>query len=335
MRTPDHASAGRHASRFETVGCDGDRVRRESSFGLTDDRQVLGLSPVAGEGRRPSTEIVGAPVWRESSTAALDARPTSSRGAAYETITGRKAFGGTSQAAVLAATLRDEPPALGTIQPVAPALDRAIGKCLTKNPDDRWQTARDLESELRWIRQDSGRSDGWGSSASGREYAGRVPRRMMIVGFAVLVVVSALAAFLMRNQSARDIAPIEFTVAAPEGSAFIDSGSFLAVSPDGPAFLARGLTVECCGPAHGDRCHASGRHRGDPHPSGHDSQHIGFVASRNRLKQSTPGCQPARSVKSSERSAAPGIGTASFSSAEWPRRRADLNWVRQGGPRSR
>jgi Tol biopolymer transport system component len=48
-----------------------------------------------------------------------------------------------------------EPPAILTEQPLTPpALDRAIRTCLRKDPDDRWQSARDLSRELQWIRQD-------------------------------------------------------------------------------------------------------------------------------------------------------------------------------------
>ena len=32
-----------------------------------------------------------------------------------------------------------------------PALDRVVKRCLVKDPDDRWQSARDLEQELKWI----------------------------------------------------------------------------------------------------------------------------------------------------------------------------------------
>jgi len=31
------------------------------------------------------------------------------------------------------------------------ALDRVVATCLVKDPDDRWQSARDLLRELRWI----------------------------------------------------------------------------------------------------------------------------------------------------------------------------------------
>jgi serine/threonine-protein kinase len=70
----------------------------------------------------------------------------------YEMATGRKAFVGKSQASLMAAILEHDPPAISTLQPMTPpALERAVKKCLAKDPDDRWQTARDLASELRWI----------------------------------------------------------------------------------------------------------------------------------------------------------------------------------------
>ena len=43
---------------------------------------------------------------------------------------------------------------MSELQPLASAgLDRIVRKCLAKNPDDRWQTARDLKSELIWVRE--------------------------------------------------------------------------------------------------------------------------------------------------------------------------------------
>ena len=44
------------------------------------------------------------------------------------------------------AAVADVAPAAGTA-----ALERVIGRCLAKDPEDRWQTARDLAAELRWI----------------------------------------------------------------------------------------------------------------------------------------------------------------------------------------
>jgi eukaryotic-like serine/threonine-protein kinase len=70
----------------------------------------------------------------------------------YEMITGRRSFAGSSSASLIAAVMSTNPPPVSTIQPMAsPALDRLVRKCLAKSPDDRWQTAGDLLSELQWI----------------------------------------------------------------------------------------------------------------------------------------------------------------------------------------
>jgi eukaryotic-like serine/threonine-protein kinase len=63
----------------------------------------------------------------------------------YEMVTGKKAFDGKSQASLIAAILEREPPLMTTLQPLTPpALERRVRRCLVKDPDDRWQTVRDL-----------------------------------------------------------------------------------------------------------------------------------------------------------------------------------------------
>jgi len=62
----------------------------------------------------------------------------------YEMLSGKKAFGGKTAASVIAAIMEREPEPLQT----APLLDRLIRKCLAKDPDDRFQTARDLKYNL-------------------------------------------------------------------------------------------------------------------------------------------------------------------------------------------
>src|SRR5947209_4548631 len=70
----------------------------------------------------------------------------------YEMLTGQRAFQGKSQLSVASAILEKEPAPISTIKPLTPpALDRAIRRCLAKDPEDRWQTARDLLLELKWI----------------------------------------------------------------------------------------------------------------------------------------------------------------------------------------
>jgi serine/threonine protein kinase len=67
----------------------------------------------------------------------------------YELLTGKRAFEGSSPASVIAAIMERPAPSIADVAPVA--LDRALRKCLEKDPDNRWQSARDLKSELEWI----------------------------------------------------------------------------------------------------------------------------------------------------------------------------------------
>ncbi len=70
----------------------------------------------------------------------------------YEMVCGRRPFSGDSRASLMAAIVGAEPAPLPSLQPQIPAsLERLIRRCLAKDPDDRWQTARDLAAELRWI----------------------------------------------------------------------------------------------------------------------------------------------------------------------------------------
>jgi Tol biopolymer transport system component/predicted Ser/Thr protein kinase len=65
----------------------------------------------------------------------------------YEMLTGKRAFGGESPASVIAAILEREPAPLEVARP----LDRVVRRSLAKDPDQRFQTARDLKAALSWV----------------------------------------------------------------------------------------------------------------------------------------------------------------------------------------
>ncbi len=70
----------------------------------------------------------------------------------FEMLTHRRAFDGATDAEVMAAVMTSTPPRVSELRPDAPrALDQLVDRCLSRDPDDRWQTTRDLVSQLKWI----------------------------------------------------------------------------------------------------------------------------------------------------------------------------------------
>ena len=67
----------------------------------------------------------------------------------FELLTGRRAFDRESRVETLNAILHDDIPALGAAAANVPmALDRIVRRCLEKDPDARFQSARDLAFAL-------------------------------------------------------------------------------------------------------------------------------------------------------------------------------------------
>jgi serine/threonine protein kinase len=70
----------------------------------------------------------------------------------YEMATGRRAFEGELRTSLIAAIISSQPAPISQVTKVTPpALDQLVFKCLEKDPEDRWQSARDIASQLRWI----------------------------------------------------------------------------------------------------------------------------------------------------------------------------------------
>ena len=68
----------------------------------------------------------------------------------YEMATGQRPFGNLEHAQLIAAILRQAPPPPGQLNPqVSPELERIIGKCLEKEPENRYQSAKELAIDLR------------------------------------------------------------------------------------------------------------------------------------------------------------------------------------------
>jgi len=73
----------------------------------------------------------------------------------YELVTGRRPFGGASGPEVSSSILRDAPAPLTTVRPEVPRdLERIVRRCLEKDPDDRFQTAKEVRNELRLLKRE-------------------------------------------------------------------------------------------------------------------------------------------------------------------------------------
>jgi serine/threonine protein kinase/Tfp pilus assembly protein PilF len=72
----------------------------------------------------------------------------------YEMVAGQAPFGGATRSDLIVALLEREPPPLARFTPESPAeLERIVMKALAKNPDERFQTAKDLLIDLKRLKQ--------------------------------------------------------------------------------------------------------------------------------------------------------------------------------------
>jgi eukaryotic-like serine/threonine-protein kinase len=152
----------------------------------------------------------------------------------YEMATGRKAFSGTSQASLISAIMKEEPTPIATLQPMTPpALERVVRTCLAKDPEDRWQSAHDIKSELSWIAQ-----AGSQAGVAAPVVASRRRKDRLAWGIAGLVVGAVLAAagawVVIRNRPAVSRPVTRVAVPIPAGDSYVtDNYVNVAISPDG------------------------------------------------------------------------------------------------------
>ena len=72
----------------------------------------------------------------------------------YELLTGLRPFGGATSADISSAILRDVPVPVRAARVDLPAdVERIVGRCLEKDPERRFQTAKDVRNELELVRR--------------------------------------------------------------------------------------------------------------------------------------------------------------------------------------
>jgi serine/threonine protein kinase len=150
----------------------------------------------------------------------------------YEMATGLRAFEGKTQASLIASILKEEPRPIPEVMPMAPpALERVVRRCLAKDPDDRWQTARDLAAELEWIA--SGGSQAGIAAPDVATPAGRPWPIPAMAATAVVAVVVFAAGWFLGRPSGAPPQIVRSSIVLPAGTILDTDNKSITLSPDG------------------------------------------------------------------------------------------------------
>ncbi|MFI5183435.1 MAG: protein kinase, partial [Vicinamibacteria bacterium] len=119
----------------------------------------------------------------------------------YEMLSGRRAFHGDTAADTMTAILKEDPPELSAIPGgIAPGLERIVRHCLEKNPEGRFQSARDLAFDLEAL------SAGSGNQSAGTALGAARSRRVaMLAAISLAALALGVGLFLIGRRSARTV----------------------------------------------------------------------------------------------------------------------------------
>jgi serine/threonine protein kinase len=199
---------------------------------LKPEAGVRGVSELPTNARTEEGRIVGTVAYMSPEQAegkTLDSRSDifSLGIVLYEMSTGERPFRGETTASVLSSIIKDTPKSVTEVNPAVPSmLGRIVRRCLVKDPEHRYQTAKDLRNELQELKREVD---------SGELQEGVTPRKsttgsrwfLAAVGFVVV----ALALYLVRQKTSNPAT--QFTQLTSVGGV----ESFPSLSPDGDSIV--------------------------------------------------------------------------------------------------
>lgn len=158
----------------------------------------------------------------------------------YEMTTGVRAFDGKTKTSIIAAIISSSPPPISSFQALTPpALEHVVRRCLAKSPDDRWQSAADIASELQWISEA-------GMEAVPIRRTGRMNVRRFLwpAGALLAGILLGAAAWSLRAPSSAQPAITHFDVAAPDAMRIeLGNRRSFAIAPDESSIVFNARTV--------------------------------------------------------------------------------------------
>jgi serine/threonine protein kinase/Tol biopolymer transport system component len=144
----------------------------------------------------------------------------------YEMLTRRRAFEADNPASVIAAVLERDPPQVSLERGDVPAaIDRVLGRCLAKSPDGRWQSASDLASELRWLREAPAPTTPVPAAPQSRW-----PQRVAVAAIVLAAGAAGLASYWFAPRDRAQSPMYRFPIAPPDATRYL---GLFALSPDG------------------------------------------------------------------------------------------------------
>ena len=133
----------------------------------------------------------------------------------YEMATGQRPFAEVEGSQLIGAILRKPPLAPASLNPrVSPELERIIGKCLEKEPENRYQSAKDLAVDLRRLGMPS-----IATQAPARRQVRKHPswKILLVLGMTVAVLLGA-GVLLLRSRRAHTLTERDTVVLADFGN---------------------------------------------------------------------------------------------------------------------
>ncbi len=157
----------------------------------------------------------------------------------YEMATGQRAFQGKTRTSLIASIVSGTPQPVSQLAPLTPpVLDHLIKKCLEKDPDDRWQSARDIADQMRWIVDAGSRAGEAAPVLAKRKTRTRVAWALNAATAAVAVL-ATVGVMVFWTASPRIV---RSSLLPPENTQYAATSGAMVLSPDGfrIAFVARG-----------------------------------------------------------------------------------------------
>ncbi len=178
----------------------------------------------------------------------------------YELFTGELPFRGAHESAILYEIVNVGSPPMSSITPdIDPELDRIVFECLQKEPDERYQAAKDISRDLKRFKRDSSREraskvfpatreDSAEKTPSAVRALGRPRRRFLPWAIAAMFAFATIALLIIQFTRVPDTRHAIVSSLVPPESIYVHSfgggAGSPVISPDGQHVAFVGLTPE-------------------------------------------------------------------------------------------